>query len=500
MTTKKDNFDLRVDKIGEGTENTLGVPNDGMQDPTGEYPKREYNYGSSINKAARGSKTNNLYVGGGDIGVSLGIEPQRPSEYPFNQVQETTSGHVIEQDDTPGGERILIKHRKGAGIEMRADGSVIISAVNNKVEVTGGDQTVIIEGNGNLVYQGNLNMKVTGDYNVDVGGNYNVNVGGSLREEIQQNHRTITTGNREETVKKTKTNRTLSTVTDVMLADHNQFVKLDQKNFVEGNIEIAAEDNILVSGKQAVALTSKNTNITGAKYVSVMGQKGAIGGRMVDFTGNVFQGGEGPVEFNSGANFYGTFFGKASEAWKANNANFADLSLRSYYAKNATAAKTAVTAGTAAVGTATFTTPDELSANSHSPIFAKEFQYPSSGPGEVQITGEWVTGQAVNGDYAIRTVVVDGGDVLLTKTLLSDDYKDVFDKIPTMQEIRSAFRNKSSRDAIGSTLVAEERLNPQYKTKSPPSIGRSVKKSPSSRFGFEPIGNAIENRGKRFLP
>lgn len=51
MTTKKDNFDLRVDKIGEGTENTLGVPNDGMQDPTGEYPKREYNYGSSINKS-----------------------------------------------------------------------------------------------------------------------------------------------------------------------------------------------------------------------------------------------------------------------------------------------------------------------------------------------------------------------------------------------------------------------------------------------------------------
>ena len=218
MTTKKDNFDLRVDKIGEGTENTLGVPNDGMQDPTGEYPKREYNYGSSINKAARGSKTNNIYVGGGDIGVSLGIEPQRPSEYPFNQVQETISGHVIEQDDTPGGERVLIKHRKGAGIEMRADGSVIISAVNNKVEVTGGDQTVIIEGNGNLVYQGNLNMKVTGDYNVDVGGNYNVNVGGSLREEIQQNHRTITTGNREETVKKTKIKQNLEYGhTDVML-------------------------------------------------------------------------------------------------------------------------------------------------------------------------------------------------------------------------------------------------------------------------------------------
>ena len=89
MTTKNDNYNIRVEKIGEGTENTLGVPLDGMQDPTGEYPKREYNYGSSINKASRGSKTNNLYVGGGDIGVSLGIEQQRPSEYPFNPVSYT---------------------------------------------------------------------------------------------------------------------------------------------------------------------------------------------------------------------------------------------------------------------------------------------------------------------------------------------------------------------------------------------------------------------------
>ena len=500
MTTKRDSFDLRVDKIGEGAENSLGVAQDGMQDPTGEYPKREYNYGSSINKASRGTKINNLYVGGGDIGVSLNIEPQRPSEYPFNQVQETVSGHVLEQDDTPGGERVLIKHRTGAGVEMRADGSVIISAVNNKIEVTGGDQTVIIEGNGNLVYQGNLNLKVTGDYNVDVGGNYNVNVAGSLREDILENHKTTVTGNRELTTKKTKTTRTLGTSTDVMLADYNSFVKLDQKNFVEGNMEFASEDNIFMSGKEAFVVSSKNANITGAKYISIMGQKGAIGGRMVDFTGNVFQGGEGPVEYNSGAVFYGTFMGKASEAWKANNADNADLALRSYFASNAKHSLTAVTAGTAATGAATFSTPKILSAGIHLPKKTKEFQYPSSGPAEVQITGEWVVGQAVNGDYAIKTVVLDGGDVLLAKTLLTDDYNDVFNKIPTTQEIRSAFRNASSRDSIGSVLVSEERLNPEYKSKSPPKVGRTAKKSASSRFGFEPIGNAIENRGKRFTP
>mgnify|MGYP006237735479 CR=1 FL=1 len=91
MTTKKDNFKLRNQKLGTGLEESLGVPRKGFQDPTGEFPKREYNFGSSINHAARGIKINNLYTSGGDIGVSLNIADQRPSEFPFNQVDETTS-------------------------------------------------------------------------------------------------------------------------------------------------------------------------------------------------------------------------------------------------------------------------------------------------------------------------------------------------------------------------------------------------------------------------
>ena len=131
----------------------------------------------------------------GDIPLDLGIKEQRPSEFPFNQVQETPSGHVIEMDDTPYGERILIKHRKGAGVEVRADGTVIVASKQNKIEVTGGDQNTIVEGNGNLIYKGNLNLVVTGDFNVDVGGDYNVNVAGDHKESIEDNYRR-TVGNR----------------------------------------------------------------------------------------------------------------------------------------------------------------------------------------------------------------------------------------------------------------------------------------------------------------
>ena len=185
MTIKKDNYEGRVNELGQGLEDTLGVPQDGMQDPTGEYPKRDYNFGSSLNTASRGITINELDIGGGYPGLDLGIKEQRPSEFPFNQVQETPSGHVIEMDDTPGGERILIKHRKGAGVEVRADGTVIVASKQNKIEVTGGDQNTIVEGNGNLIYKGNLNLVVTGDYNVDVGGDYNINVAGDHKESIE---------------------------------------------------------------------------------------------------------------------------------------------------------------------------------------------------------------------------------------------------------------------------------------------------------------------------
>ena len=48
------------------------------------------------------------------------------ARYPFNRVNQTESGHVIEIDDTPNGERINIQHMSGSFIEMHPDGSIRI--------------------------------------------------------------------------------------------------------------------------------------------------------------------------------------------------------------------------------------------------------------------------------------------------------------------------------------------------------------------------------------
>lgn len=483
MTTKKDKISLREDKLGTGQELTVGVPENGMQNASGDLPKREYNYGPSLNKASLGTKVNRLAVGGGDVGVSLNLSPQRPSQHPFNDVNETPSGHVVEYDDTPGGERILIKHRKGAGVEMRADGSVIISAVNNKVEVTGGDQTVIVEGHGNLIYNGNLNLKVTGDYNVDVGGNYNVNVAGNKVEDIQENHRTTVTRNSIYTTKETRTTKTIGTHTDIMLSDNNQIVKGNQQNLVEGNIDIASEDKIFVSGKEQFAVTSKVSNITGAKQITIFGNKGVIGGKEVDYTGKSYYGSKGEVEAASNAIFYGTFKGVATEAIRSVNADKAafaevsDLTHSQSYGE-------ALTSGSTVGDTAT------LHSLSQEDISGQD----------APITPDLVVDHSINGSYAIRTVVIDAEDKLKNSLSLQDKYSDFFYKTPTIAEIRSALKSESVSNAIGNTLVSDNLLNPDYKSKTPPAIGRTAKKSASSRFGYQPIGNALESRGKRFRP
>lgn len=485
MTTKKDNYQERVDKLGDAQEQSLGVPLEGFQDPTGEYPKRDYHFDASINKSARGTKVNELYIGGGDFGVNLDLQPQRASEYPFNDVNETQSGHVVEYDDTPGGERILIKHRKGAGVEMRADGSVVISALNNKVEVTGGDQTVIVEGHGNMVYNGNLNLKVSGDFNVDVGGNYNLNVNGNHFEKTQLNHRTETSGNYEYTTKGNRSLRTVGFSNDVILGSAHQTVGVDKETIVEGNIDVSSGDTIFTTAEEKYAVTSLTTNITGSNQLSIFGNKGMIGGKEMNFSGSVYMGNNGPAPFTSNASFYGSFHGQATEAmfsrtaWTAQKSKYAeqaDLTHSQSYGEALTSGSKHNEKGGA----------PEITWN-------QEVLSPIGAPPVPPLIGAY----ASSGTYAIRAVTVDEDDELKLRILRSDDFGGVFEKTPTTQQARSAMR---SNPQINARLFMEGIISSSYSNPVPPAVGRTSGRKVKAKFGKTPIGNSIENRGKRFTP
>ena len=102
--------------------------------------------------------------------------------------------------------------------------------------------------------------------------------------------------------------------------------------------------------------------------------------------------------------------------------------------------------------------------------------------------------------FAIRDVQIDPADKLKDRLGYTDEYQELFSKIPTTSEIRSKFRIESNRDVLGAILVAEGRINSNFKKPNPPKIGRTSPQKPTPRYGYTPIGNAIENRGKRFTP
>jgi hypothetical protein len=135
------------------------------------------------------------------------------AKYPYNNVNETESGHITEIDDTPGKERIHIAHRNGSFTEWFPDGDRVEKITKDKYTIVMKDDNVYIMGKCNITVQGdaeiyvqknmfakvdgnlkgqvggnadvnidgNVNVKVGGNYNEQVGGTYTVNSGGNMK-------------------------------------------------------------------------------------------------------------------------------------------------------------------------------------------------------------------------------------------------------------------------------------------------------------------------------
>jgi hypothetical protein len=166
------------------------------------------------------------------------------AQYPYNQVKDTESGHVLEMDDTPGSERVSLTHRTGTFIEMHPDGSQVDKVMNERHSYTDGDKIERVQGDtfvtydksvtiktteGTVTFQlesgsmnitlnegnfnlhlvgGNLNMKVDGNINEEISGNVTRKIGGNLIEQVAGDVTRETTGNVQNTTSGTTTDNT----------------------------------------------------------------------------------------------------------------------------------------------------------------------------------------------------------------------------------------------------------------------------------------------------
>ena len=257
----------------------------GFSDPNEAYPKKSFLNGPSVNEKARGTKRVNVELGGASADIDLELKDEPASTYPNSQVKETASGHIVEYDDTPGAERVMIRHRTGSGVEMRADGTMVYGSVANTIRVTAHDEKVIVDGDGELHYNGNLKLKVAGDFDLEVGGDFNLRVDGDVDQTIKRSYK--------QDIGKSKEVKILESRSETIGIDGTTFIHGNSTNTIKkSNSIFVGEDEahniggtLLMTAENEVTLSTKSINAS-ASSLAVLGDSGTIGGSNIVYYGH----------------------------------------------------------------------------------------------------------------------------------------------------------------------------------------------------------------------
>lgn len=163
----------------------LDQNNLGFQDPKGIYPL--YRNEPDTNRLARHEQINKTIVARKEAArerdvpiAGGGTWDQSPipynSQYPYNHVYQSESGHVLEFDDTKNSERVHIYHKTGTFIEIDANGTQVNRIVGDGYEILERNGYIHINGNANVTIDGANNVLVGGALNLDVTGKTNINI------------------------------------------------------------------------------------------------------------------------------------------------------------------------------------------------------------------------------------------------------------------------------------------------------------------------------------
>lgn len=434
------------DLSGEKSLNNL------HEDISGKYPKPDYVGTPSYAKEALGNSRTELYFNYAIDGLPIDGLDNVKSEYPLNQVQKTFSGHSFEMDDTPGAERIIIKHNTGAGIELAKDGSMTISTLKNSIQVSGGDQFVTIAGDGTINYGGNLDLNVVGDFNINCM-NFNLKTRGNKTETINGFGKTKSMG-QENIINGPKMDIISSQVTEVMLANKDCYVK-------GVSTQISGDDTKILSGKNlymttdGIMATSANDMNLSASSMTMQGTSGIIGGPGMAFVGT----GADFTEGVSSPTFHGDLDGNASNTYA-----------QAY-------ASTAASGGGSITNTAT-PTIDKPTAESLVNYLTRE----AGGIRKVQIDEDFYIKNKIDPSFETGNVFTNTDEV-------------------TPDLIRSKLRNKNNltNQKFIEYVLKTQYVNKEYfENKTPAGYGRSIKKENLPVVGTTSFGAASTTNVNNF--
>lgn len=158
--------------LTRGIKSAIAKPKSWVRDiGTKKEPLRSFKLTPGFNSIT------NMVFASDNASQPSGAEPLAPFSpvFPFNKSHVTESGHLFEQDDTPGATRVHLYHRSGSNIEMHNDGSVVYKSVGGRYTITHGDDVVKIEGQCQIHVDNDVSVYAKGNVNIQSDKGVNIN-------------------------------------------------------------------------------------------------------------------------------------------------------------------------------------------------------------------------------------------------------------------------------------------------------------------------------------
>lgn len=311
-----------------GTSSEKKADTLGFKDPLGVYPKEKYINQSSVNKLARGdnaygeeslaikirdrvrdvkkstppqvptvrdleekefyarpswNEPNPRYGGQRDLtndkvqdtcelydldGNAIG--PNK-STYPYNHTYTTESGHVMEYDDTPNGERIHQYHTAGTFYEIQPDGTRVTKVVGEDYEIVIRNKNVVIQGSCSVTIQGDSRVYVQGNKYEEVEGDYHLNIKGSAITKIQGNEQKEIMSDQAIQVNGDRRERITKNKKLVVDGSEDKTVRGTSNTTIHDDVyELNRKYKRLLVGESYTYSTTGNTNITVGSHYNLL--------------------------------------------------------------------------------------------------------------------------------------------------------------------------------------------------------------------------------------
>ena len=179
------------------------------------------------------NEPNPRYGGTEDNDATYLTSVERSSQYPYNHVRMSESGHIEEWDDTKTAERLHRYHKAGTYEEIQPDGTRVVKVVGNDYEIIAGSQNVSVSGVCNLtikgdcrvLYMADLVQEVVGDYHLHVGGEMRTKIMGNDTKEVKGNQKIVINENHDLFVAKNQTINIGGDVTETFTGHLDQTIK-----------------------------------------------------------------------------------------------------------------------------------------------------------------------------------------------------------------------------------------------------------------------------------